>query len=52
MRSSVDGFSIANEIRLSRTVRKKASALLVEGAKVRLIRRRETMADLLAPEML
>lgn len=33
MRGSVDGYSIANEIRMSRTVRKKASALLVEGAK-------------------
>src|SRR5207247_9566418 len=33
VRSSVDGFSIANEIRMSRAVRKNASALLVEGAK-------------------
>jgi hypothetical protein len=39
VRSSVDGFSIANEIRMSRTVRKKASAVLVEGAKdVRIFR--------------
>jgi hypothetical protein len=33
VRSSVDAHSIANEIRLSRTVRKAASALLVEGSK-------------------
>lgn len=33
MRNSVDAHSVANEIRLSRTVRKAASALLVEGSK-------------------
>jgi hypothetical protein len=33
VRSFLDAHSIANEIRLSRTVRKTASALLVEGAK-------------------
>jgi diaminopimelate decarboxylase len=32
--------------------RLRPAEVLVEGAKVRLIRRRETMADLLAPEML
>ncbi len=32
--------------------RPRAAEVLVEGAKARLIRRRETMADLLAPEML
>jgi diaminopimelate decarboxylase len=31
--------------------RMRAAEVLVEGAKARLIRRRETMADLLAPEM-
>jgi diaminopimelate decarboxylase len=31
--------------------RPRAAEVLVEGAKARLIRRRETMADLLAPEM-
>ena len=30
----------------------RPAEVLVEGAKARLIRRRETMADLLAPEML
>jgi diaminopimelate decarboxylase len=32
--------------------RPRAAEVLVEGAKARLIRRRETMADLLAPEMI
>ncbi len=32
--------------------RVRPAEVLVEGAKARLIRRRETMADLLAPEML
>ena len=31
--------------------RLRAAEVLVEGAKARLIRRRETMADLLAPEI-
>jgi hypothetical protein len=53
VRSSVDGFSIANEIRLSRTVRKKASALLVEGAKdVRVFRNLidESLCDVVPTE--
>lgn len=33
MRSLVDAYSIANTVRMSRTVRKGASALLVEGSK-------------------
>jgi diaminopimelate decarboxylase len=32
--------------------RMRAAEVLVEGGKARLIRRRETMADLLAPEMI
>jgi diaminopimelate decarboxylase len=32
--------------------RMRPAEVLVEGAKARLIRRRETMADLLAPEMI
>jgi diaminopimelate decarboxylase len=32
--------------------RPRAAEVLVEGKKTRLIRRRETMADLLAPEMI
>jgi diaminopimelate decarboxylase len=32
--------------------RPRAAEVLIEGAKARLIRRRETMADLLAPELL
>jgi diaminopimelate decarboxylase len=31
--------------------RPRAAEVLVEGAKVKLIRRRETMADLLGPEL-
>jgi len=31
--------------------RPRAAEVLVQGAEARLIRRRETMADLLAPEM-
>jgi diaminopimelate decarboxylase len=31
--------------------RMRAAEVLVEGGKARLIRRRETMADLLAPEL-
>ena len=53
MRSSVDGFSIANEIRMSRTVRKTASALLVEGAKdVRVFRNliNESLCDVVPTE--
>jgi Protein of unknown function (DUF4435) len=53
VRSSVDGFSIANEIRMSRTVRKKASALLVEGAKdVRVFRNLidESVCDIVSTE--
>ena len=39
MRSAVDPHSIANEVRLSRSVRKHASAFLVEGFKdTRLVR--------------
>jgi hypothetical protein len=53
VRSAVDAHSIANEIRMSRTVRKRASALLLEASKdVRVFRNiiNESLCDIVATE--